>query len=353
MVCAYAMHLKQLFLLSALVTVASVYLTGAVRHYALKIQLLDHPNDRSSHILPTPRGGGLSIVAMSLASLLLLLALGQVDFALAIALLGGGIAVAFIGFQDDRGSVSVRLRMTVHSLAAAWGMYWLGGMPSLQIHGYTVDLGFYGDALGTVGIVWALNLFNFMDGVDGIAGSEAVFMGIAGGVLGLVSGDDSGVVAMAFTLSAASAGFLVWNWPPAKVFMGDVGSGYLGYVIAVLAVAAAREHPAAISVWLILGGFFFIDATVTLVRRLIRGKRAYEAHCSHAYQILARRWGSHRSVTLTVLLINLLILWPAAWLAIRHPSWAWSITIVVLTGLSIAVVATGAGEGKDVPSGQL
>jgi Fuc2NAc and GlcNAc transferase len=152
------------------------------------------------------------------------------------------------------------------------------------------------------------------------------------------------VAPVAALCSAAAAGFLLWNWPPAKIFMGDVGSGYLGYVLAILALAATIRDPVAVWVWLILGGAFFVDATVTLARRTIRGDRLYEAHRSHAYQWLARRWGSHLPVTVTLLALNLLWLFPAAWLAERYPALA--LWILIAAYLPLIVLALVAGAGR-------
>jgi Fuc2NAc and GlcNAc transferase len=142
-------------------------------------------------------------------------------------------------------------------------------------------------------------------------------------------------------------GFLLWNWPPAKIFMGDVGSGYLGYVIAVLALAAARDDPVALWVWLILGGVFFVDATVTLVRRVLRGDRIHQAHRSHAYQWLARRWGSHRRVIVIVTILNLLWLLPCAFLATLHPDHAVAIAVVALAPLVALAFAAGSGRREN------
>jgi Fuc2NAc and GlcNAc transferase len=327
--------------------VASVALTWWVRRIALHNGIIDRPNARSSHSMPVPRGGGLAIVVLTSLGIAAAAITGAVDHPLAVALVAGGIPIAWIGFKDDRQPVPVAARLSIHATSAICVMYVLGGLPAIQVGHRLVDLGLVGDVLGVIAIVWAVNLFNFMDGIDGIAASEAIFIALGGGALCALGAAPMSVPVAGAALAATCAGFLLWNWPPARIFMGDVGSGYLGYVIAVLALAAAREQPVAIFAWLILGAVFFIDATVTLVRRLIRGERAYEAHCSHAYQILARRWGSHRSVTLTVLLVNVLILWPAAWLTIRHPWWAGWIAVVVLMSLGIVVAAVGAGKGED------
>jgi Fuc2NAc and GlcNAc transferase len=142
---------------------------------------------------------------------------------------------------------------------------------------------------------------------------------------------------------AACGGFLLWNWPPAKIFMGDVGSGYIGYMVGVLALAAARASPDALWIWLILGGAFFIDATVTLARRAVRGERVHEAHRSHAYQWSARRWG-HKRVTVAVSLLNLVWLLPSALLAMRYPERAVLITVGTLAPLLVLALALGSGR---------
>ena len=181
----------------------------------------------------------------------------------------------------------------------------LGGLPPLAIGHSVVNLGWAGHGLALLGIVWTLNLFNFMDGIDGIAASEAVFISCSGALLSFIHGQSGQILVLGLTFGSAALGFLLWNWPPATIFMGDVGSGYLGYVISVMALVAARDNPAAVLIWLILGGVFFVDATVTLLRRAIRRERLHQAHRCHAYQRLARQWGSHRRVTITVMLLNL------------------------------------------------
>lgn len=325
-------------------TGVSYLLTKLVYGYALKAQWLDVPNTRSSHVLPTPRGGGIGIVIVSALAVLAAAAVDFIDWRLAMALTGGGTAVAFIGFLDDRRSTPVRIRMAVHAAAALWSVCWLGGLAPLQVGQHVVDLGLLGDVLAVLAIIWVLNLFNFMDGIDGIAGSEAAFMGVAGAGLAGYVGASGGVCAGALLIAAGSLGFLAWNWPPAKIFMGDVGSGYLGFAFAVLALAQQRDTPVAAFVWLILGGVFFCDATTTLARRLLRNQRVYEAHRSHAYQWLARRWGSHRRVTLTALGVNALWLLPCATLAILKPEWAAWLTVGALAPITLAAIAIGAGR---------
>jgi Fuc2NAc and GlcNAc transferase len=331
------------WIIAAVAFVAALALVGLTRRIALARAVLDVPNERSSHTVPTPVGGGIAIVLAATAALVALRALDQLDVELLIALGGGGLAVAAVGLLDDRYRLAPRTRIVVHFAAALWALAWLGGLPPLRLGSTLVDTGWFGYALGALGIVWTLNLFNFMDGIDGLAGTEAVFVTFSGALLATAS-PVPGVAPAAVAIGAASAGFLVWNWPPAKIFMGDVGSGYLGYAIAVLALAAARTDPSALSAWFVLGGAFFVDATLTLARRVVRGQRVQEAHRSHAYQRLARRWRSHGAVTVAVAMINVVWLLPCAWLIERYPgAGAW---LVLTALLPVAIAALVAGSGR-------
>jgi Fuc2NAc and GlcNAc transferase len=291
-------------------------------------------------------------VLITTAALLVLALRRTIPLNLACALAVGGLAVAMVGFIDDRRSVSPATRLAVHFLAAAWALGWLGGLPVLRIGQHLISLGWFGDVLGACGIIWALNLFNFMDGIDGLAASEAIFVALAGALVTPVLANEAGVGFAAVIFAAACAGFLLWNWPPASIFLGDVGSGYLGYAIVVLALSASRDSPVALWVWLILGGAFFVDATVTLVRRLLRGERVYQAHRSHAYQWLARRWASHRRVTLAILAVNVMWLLPWALLAAKFPSYAATSVLVALAPLALLAAVVGAGRREHTPRGE-
>ena len=185
------------------------------------------------------------------AALLALALRGTVRLDLLAALAGGGLAVAFVGFADDRRSLSATTRLTVHFAAALWALAWLGGgLPPLRVGTHLVSFGWAGYVFGALGIVWAINLFNFMDGIDGIAASEAIFVALAGALLSVPMAASTSVGLVALVLAATCGGFLLWNWPPAKIFLGDVGSGYLGYVIVVLALAATQDNPIALWLWL-------------------------------------------------------------------------------------------------------
>lgn len=333
-------------ILAALTLAASMLLTVAVRRLALARGLLDVPNERSSHRFPTPRGGGVAIALTALSGFAVLTALHKVDFPL-FAALAGGAAVALVGFLDDRHALPAAGRLAAHLAAALWALAWLGGLPPLRIGDQVFTLGVTGTVIGALGVVWVLNLFNFMDGIDGLAASEATFIAWSGGALAAANSPANGAAAAAFIFGASCLGFLRWNWPPARIFMGDVGSGFAGYVIAVLALGTARENTVGLWIWLILGGAFFVDATVTLLRRLLRGERVHEAHRSHAYQWLARRWSSHGRVTATVLSVNILWLLPCAVLASRAPRYAAMLVVVALAPLALLAVIAGSGRPEE------
>ena len=192
-------------------------------------------------------------------------------------------------------------------ISAGWALYWLGGLPPLDLFGQTLNPGWVGSVLAAIALVWLLNLYNFMDGIDGIAGIEAVTVCLGAAFLSANSD-----WMLPCTLAAASLGFLVWNFPRARIFMGDAGSGFLGVTLGVLALYSANVSPRWLWSWIILLGVFVDDATVTLIRPLWRRERVYQAHRSHAYQHAAQRRGAHWPVTATVAALNLLWLMPLA-----------------------------------------
>lgn len=290
---------------------AALLLTGLIRRYALRSNLIDVPNLRSSHTLPTPRGGGMAFVVVFLAGLGALSALDVLPRAYLWSLLGAGAWVAFVGFLDDHRDIPARWRLLAHFFGAGWGLYWLGGFPPVQIFGQAFDLGGFGHLVGVFYLVWLLNLYNFMDGIDGIAGIEAISVCLGGALLFLLDDSQSAGLVPAL-LSAATAGFLFWNFPPAKIFMGDAGSGFLGIVLGLISLQSAWSNPSFFWSWLCLLGVFIVDATWTLWRRFRRGESLHEAHRSHAYQFAARHYGSHKAVALSVGAINLFWLLPLA-----------------------------------------
>ncbi len=295
-----------------LFSVASSFVgTAILRWYALSNSLIDVPNARSSHSLPTPRGGGVAIVFSFIISVILLVRCEALSLSTMLALVASGSVVAIIGFLDDHGHIPARWRLLGHFFAAILALYLFGGMPKIILFNEQVDLAWVGNVFAVFYLVWMLNLYNFMDGIDGLAGAEAIFVGLGGALLYWGTGNSEymwGPMALVF----AALGFLYWNFPYARIFMGDAGSGFLGIVLGLLALQAASVNPLLLWSWFILLGVFVVDATFTLFRRLLRGEKVYEAHCSHAYQFAARICGRHLPVTVSVALINFLWLLPIA-----------------------------------------
>ncbi len=298
--------------IALLVGGASWGLTGFLRAYALKKQLIDVPNNRSSHTVPTPRGGGVAIVVTFLLALLFLGLFNMLPTDLVWALVGAGVGVALIGFIDDHGHIPARWRLLVHFLCVGWALAWLGGLPPLPVFGIVLDIGWFGSLLAAFFLVWLLNLYNFMDGIDGLASIEAITVCLSGAVLYMLVSVNNGVEIPLLLLTTTVAGFLLWNFPKAKIFMGDAGSGFVGMVLGIFTIQAAWVMPELFWGWIILLGAFVVDATVTLLRRIVRGEKFYEAHRSHAYQYASRQYKGHVSVSIAFGIINLCWLLPIA-----------------------------------------
>lgn len=316
----------------------SFLITELIRRYTFKKKLLDTPNERSSHTIPTPRGGGLAIVIIFLVSVFFIKSL---SIGIIWALLGSGILAAGIGFWDDYGYISAKWRLLSHFIAAFWALYWLGGISALQFFGFDSTTSWVGFGLVTFLLVWLLNLFNFMDGIDGIAASEAVFVACSGAYFAWLL-DLEYLSFILLSLAASTFGFLLLNWSPAKIFMGDVGSGFLGLILGVIAYESILKG---VSVWIwgILLAVFIVDSGVTLTRRIFNGEKWYKAHCSHAYQNAAKIWG-HKKVTISVILINLFYLFPLSHIAYLEPNYA--IYILFLAYMPLVFIALKLKAGK-------
>jgi Fuc2NAc and GlcNAc transferase len=229
-----------------------------------------------------------------------------------------------------------------HVAAVAWAIWWLGGIGPLNVGVGIWEWGYLGYFVVTIGLVWLINLTNFMDGIDAMASTEIAFAGaFAGGLLML--GGSAGLGWACWVLAASTLGCLRWNWPPAKIFLGDVGSGFLGFVYGVLMLAAINKGVSSFWPWLILFGVFVVDATVTLTRRVVAGMRWYEAHRSHAYQHAASRWG-HLRVTVAVCVINVVWLAPMTFVAWMWPGTAPLVFIFSLSPLVALAVHLNAGK---------
>lgn len=321
--------------------IASFLLTGAIRRFALRGGMLDVPVSRSLHEEAKPVGGGVVIAVLFLAYAGACYLQGSVpprEF----LVLAGGALVALIGLFDDLWKLSLGWRMPAQFAAAIWAVSWVGGAPSIDFYFFTLGESLLLDALAVLALVWLLNLYNFMDGIDGLAASELVFVSVLGFMIG-VSADDVVLGLLSAGFGALALGFLAWNWPPARIFMGDAGSNFIGFGLGVLALLSMQHGSMTVWTWLLLLGVFVSDATVTLVRRVVRGDRWYEGHCCHAYQHAVARLGSHGRVTLAILALNCLWLAPLAWGTVIRPQWGMPLALAGLAPLVLLSLRLGAG----------
>ncbi len=269
---------------------ASLGGVAAVRRWSLRRNVIDVPNERSSHSTPTPRGGGIMIFVAGLAAYLVYGFAGGIGISWGFT--AGAVLIAAVSFLDDLGHVPVPIRFGVHTLAAALAVADTGGFAAAF-----PGLGWAVYPVSVVWIVWLVNAYNFMDGIDGIAGVQAVTAGAGWAVIGWLAGAPA-VVVLGTALAAGAAGFLVHNWAPARIFMGDVGAAFLGFAFAVIPFlgaggdAAGLQSVAVFPVW-----FFLLDSIYTLLRRAIRGEKVWRAHREHIYQRLVVAGMSHRTVT--------------------------------------------------------
>jgi Fuc2NAc and GlcNAc transferase len=332
-------------LLSVVLVVASAVITRQLIVNSHRFSKMDIPNERSSHITPTPRGGGIAFVATSLVGFLLLLLNNALSERELFALCCAGVIVAIAGHLDDRQKISgATVRLVLHAVSAIILVVGVGIPSELAIFERTVNTGIVGSILGVVYLVWLLNLFNFMDGTDGIAASEAIFVLLAGAFLNYHVLSDANHSAAVVVLAASTFGFILYNWSPAKIFMGDVGSGYLGIVVGGLSLVAANQDPDLLWVWIILLAVFVSDATATLTRRLLRKQKPHVAHRSHAYQHLAIRLNSHAKVAVLILAVNIAWLLPIAFLVADKQLAGTTGVIIAYVPLLIAALAFGAGK---------
>lgn len=270
------------------------------RRWSVKHGLLDRPNERSSHTRPVPRGGGVVIVAASLLFFVIFSTIRPGFFSW--GYLGGAVLIALISWLDDVYDISLLLRILVHFAAAVLVVLDLGYWSELYIPviSATTTFGFIGALFTVLWIVWTINAYNFMDGIDGLAGLQAVIAAAAWAFFGYYFGA-SGYWFYFAVLGSVCLGFLVHNWPPAKIFMGDVGSAFLGFTFATAPLIAAREQPQIAALLPVIGSlfifFFLFDAVWSRFRRLLKTKYVWAAHREHIYQRLVTSGKSHETVT--------------------------------------------------------
>jgi Fuc2NAc and GlcNAc transferase len=320
---------------AAAAAICVLLLTSPVRSVAVRWGMVAAPEGRSSHLEPTPVGGGLAFVIPVTAAWF---GIGVLTNSIGIVVIAAtGVVLSWVGFEDDRRGLPATHRLAVQ-LAASAAVCAIAILPRGLAPGAEVAA----MALSVLAVAWSTNLFNFMDGLDGLAASEGIFVASGGVVLAIATDADAGFIAAAAALAGALVGFLPWNAPKARIFMGDAGSTWLGFVLSTMAVIEAGRQPGLLQAWLLLPSLFVTDATVCLVRRLLRGENVTQGHRAHAYQNLSRKLGSHVKVVVTVVLGNLCLV-PAIWICIQFPAKAWWVTCSTYALLCAIAVAAGSG----------
>ena len=277
----------------------SFIITYFIKEHAIKNSLVAEINERSSHTVPTPHGGGIAIAITWFLGLSYLFFINEINTSLYYALMVG-LLIAVVSYLDDLYELKPRTRFLTQLITAVTGLLSLGGLNVLDFGLFTIENPIITNSIAVVAIIWFINLYNFLDGIDGYAGSEAIFLAIAGYLL---FGDVHFAV-----LIAAVLGFLIWNWHTAKIFMGDVGSTLLGYNIAIFTIYYANQEAGNLWIWLILFGLFWFDATLTLFRRYRNKEKLSEAHKKHVYQRLNQSGWSHSKVVLWSIAVNAILL---------------------------------------------
>ncbi|MHA1566031.1 MAG: MraY family glycosyltransferase [Alphaproteobacteria bacterium] len=282
------------------IALATAIAVGFVRQILLRCEILDHPNERSSHVGATPRGGGLALMAILLpAWLIAVVHVNPTDCSWQIA--AGALCLAGISWLDDLRGVGPMPRLLVQIVVAAVAVAVLkapvfqGLLPPLF------------DSIAAIFLlVWFINLFNFMDGIDGLSAVEAAAIGLGLFLFGLVLGEFAVGHWQALAIAGAALGFLIWNWSPARVFLGDVGSIPIGFMLGWLLLQAASQGAWAAALILVL--YYLADGTITLLRRLIQGANVLAPHRQHFYQQAVQRGHTHAKVAGLVAVLNVALI---------------------------------------------
>jgi Fuc2NAc and GlcNAc transferase len=303
-------------------------------------RLLDQPVARSAHKTATPRGGGVAIVAGNLVFLAVLF-LHQIISWHEVLILLCAVPVAATGFLDDLNSLPVKYRLPVHLLSAIAALSLLGPVPEPFFGGWLTLPALLQTFLLIVALVWLLNLYNFMDGIDGLAAVQCMFVSAAAGML--LIGQQTELAWVCAGLFVSCLGFLLFNFPPARLFMGDVGSTFIGFFLGLIALISHYQGSLSVWVWVLLMGSFIADTTYTLLRRAFGGHKVLEGHSCHAYQHLARRTGRHSTVVYMYAAVNVVWLLPLSWLAVVYPQNGVLIAISGIVPLMLVAAFFGAG----------
>jgi Fuc2NAc and GlcNAc transferase len=327
---------EQLFYSSATVALSAYLCCWVYPVIAKRFSLFALVNARSAHLEPTPTGAGVVFSFFSLVFIYLCFIFGSDDLSLVIALLAS-ITVGLIGFTDDIFDLSVKVRLPLYMLAAIWCVFWVG-VPDIALLGWTINSSVIGSIFGVLFLLWVQNLFNFMDGIDGIVASEVIFVCFSAWFF--IETNTSYEALICLLVGSLAVGFLFRNWPSAKLFMGDAGANFLGLTIGLLAL---NSQELSFWVWLVLMSQFLVDGTLTLIVRFYSGDDVSQAHSKHAYQNRNRRFGTSKALVYSIL-VNVLWVLPMAVLAERLPEYGLVLLISAAIPIALADFMSGSGN---------
>lgn len=296
----------ELLILIFLITLALAFGLSKLVIYWFGRRLLDIPNTRSSHTIPTPRGGGIAIALATLIAALTAHFMGLINHT-TLHLLAPGLLMAIVGITDDLITLNIRIRLFAQTLTAC-----VITLITLDDTLFSAPIFVLLGIASVIGIVWLTNLYNFMDGINGLAGLQAIFVCSSVSLLFYLQGTYNEIILLMLIISSANLGFLYWNFPKAKLFMGDVGSLFIGITLATLIVWTAQDNLLTICYWLIILAAFIADASYTIFIRATTGQKFYLPHRSHFYQKIAMKLNSHTKATLLIMAFNLIWLLPLA-----------------------------------------
>ncbi len=289
----------KLIILNIILFLFSFFLTFLIRKLAIRKSILDFPSERSLHKVPTPKVGGLAVAVVWFSGLLFLYITGNMERRLFFSFIPGALLVV-IGIIDDITAIKPSYRLLFQLIVSGIAVFMMGGLQKLDLGVVTIENRLILSVLALLGTIWFINLFNFLDGIDGYLGMEVVFITSAA----LFLFNDT----VAAVLLVSTLGFLIWNWQPAKIFMGDAGSTLLGYNMAIFSIYYQNTSKSSLIIWLMLSSVFWFDATLTLFRRLKNREPVISPHKKHAFHRIVQAGFSHQKTVLYAFILNLVIL---------------------------------------------
>tara|TARA_B100000519_G_scaffold203428_1_gene226718 strand:+ start:29156 stop:30109 length:954 start_codon:yes stop_codon:yes gene_type:complete len=311
-----------------------------LKKYADKFNLVSIPNARSLHQKRVPQGGGVVIGLVFLSFCIFSYFSGNLRLPYFLAIFYGGLVICITGFLDDIFDIKPFIRLIIQVIVSLWGLYWIGGIKTNTLLDTVPLLFLIFNLFSIILVVWSINAFNFMDGIDGMAASGAIFFSLSIGTY-LFFGLNEALGTLLIILAASSLAFLYFNWSPAKIFLGDSGSYFFGYVFVIISMITVKDSHLSVITWLIILGYFITDTAFTTIYRFLFVEDWSGTHRSHAYQNIARKLNNHKIVTVLVIAINIFYLLPLAYISNQYLDYKWYALVLGITPILLFVLKYG------------